>query len=179
MFHCLNFCVRTFCFDFIVRVASESTSPGMHIARFLRQICVCVCIALQIWALSRSFRLCCHNLALRYSALGGRNAHCTERQSYLILPIQRLARYVLLLRQIRQFTPASHPDSTSSSLFSLCLSALPVASLLRCDTIPTNLFFFANKGKHLIGIASTRAPSTTFILNFVDSCIHSLMYIEP
>jgi hypothetical protein len=31
-------------------------------------------------------------------------------QSYLILPIQRLARYVLLLRQMRKFTLEPHPD---------------------------------------------------------------------
>jgi hypothetical protein len=31
-------------------------------------------------------------------------------QSYLIMPIQRLARYVLLLRQMRKFTLEPHPD---------------------------------------------------------------------
>eukprot|EP00020_Sapocribrum_chincoteaguense_P014083 CAMPEP_0170736810 /NCGR_PEP_ID=MMETSP0437-20130122/3804_1 /TAXON_ID=0 /ORGANISM="Sexangularia sp." /LENGTH=1056 /DNA_ID=CAMNT_0011075179 /DNA_START=24 /DNA_END=3190 /DNA_ORIENTATION=+ len=50
-------------------------------------------------------------LATAEDAFGNRSAVGNSLQSFLIMPIQRLARYVLLLRELSAVTPPSHPDA--------------------------------------------------------------------
>ena len=54
-----------------------------------------------------------------------------DLNSFLVLPIQRIPRYVMLLEEISKYTPLSHPDSEPlqqvffSSFFSFLFSFLP------------------------------------------------------
>eukprot|EP01111_Echinosteliopsis_oligospora_P011941 TRINITY_DN4042_c0_g1_i2.p1 TRINITY_DN4042_c0_g1~~TRINITY_DN4042_c0_g1_i2.p1 ORF type:complete len:130 (-),score=17.79 TRINITY_DN4042_c0_g1_i2:10-399(-) len=37
---------------------------------------------------------------------------CKDLVDFLILPVQRIPRYVMLLQDLRKYTPSSHPDFT-------------------------------------------------------------------